>query len=322
MAIFGDLVTMSTPDVLKMLGSRTGKLHIWSASRRQYELHLQQGAVCYFREDGVSVKDKLTLQKSLVELFKLRQGEFDFGPTPATVLTHEVHMTRQEVWQLLATTEVEGEAAEVNAVTNKTTRFKLKGGSPTTTELPTNLQVFLQRSRTLLAAGCSASELAEVVKLPVSLVQLYFIRLRSLDIIMPVRAYATNYGGYNGGSGGDNRGDYVGDYGDGYSGDYSSRGGSGASHDAGNSVGLLEQVSGPVYQPATTAITKAAWSPRQASPSTARPTTASRPQPSAAVSPRSQTPQSQTPQPSTQSAPPKRNFFRRLLSVLSFGGKR
>ncbi len=80
MAIFGGLAKMSTPEVLRLLGNRTGKLYLWPDPQKQFELHLHEGAVYCLKKDGVSVGDKMTLQKRVSELFSVRQGKFDFSP--------------------------------------------------------------------------------------------------------------------------------------------------------------------------------------------------------------------------------------------------
>ena len=193
MAIFGDLANMSTPEVLKLLGTKTGKLHIWPTSQKHYELHLHEGAVYALREDGVGVGDKTALQKSLSELFDLRRGKFDFNPEAFALLAREFSFTRREVLQLLAASEI-SETDDKSPVTDRATRFKLSGSAHH--ELPENIQSFLERAFELLVTGCSAAELADALEMPVPLVQLYLMRLRSLGRVTPVRAYAPGYTGY------------------------------------------------------------------------------------------------------------------------------
>ena len=272
MAIFGDLANMSTPEVFKMLGTRTGKLYLWPTPQKEFELHLHEGAVYCFREDGISVNDKATLQRSLSRLFDVDQGRFDFSQMTLALLSHELNVTRQEVWQLLAAAELTPETTDKQFSTDKATRFKLSNSrlSGLLSDLPENIQTFLQHAHARLATGCSAAELADALDMPVPLVQLYLMRLRSLDKITPVRAYAPGYKGY----------------------------------DAGYR---------PPVAPAPIKETKAPLlSPRaEVTP----------PVPLQPSAPQAVTQQPTARQVATQPVRPKQNFVRRLLSVLSFGGR-
>lgn len=193
MAIFGDLSDMSTLEVLHMLGPRTGKLLIRPAPDRLYELHLCEGAILSFRDDGLALYDTAALRHSVKTLLELRSGEFEFSQTLLNALHYEVNFARQEIWQIAATLETEAES--LNAP-DKATRFKLKGGFNPEIQLPEDLHTFMQNAHDHLFLGSSASDLAEILNLPVTQVQMYFQRLRSLGRITPVRAYAATYATY------------------------------------------------------------------------------------------------------------------------------
>ena len=181
-----------------MLGTRTGKLYLRPTPQKEFELHLHEGAVYCFRENGVSVTGEAALQRGLKGLFGMRQGKFDFSQEAFAHLSHELNFTRREVWQLLATAELTPETTDEHFSTDKATRFKLSSpGYSSVGDLPENLQTFLQRAQALLASGGSAAELADALDMHVPLVQLYLMRLRSLGKITPVRAYAPSYKGYS-----------------------------------------------------------------------------------------------------------------------------
>ena len=181
-----------------MLGTKTGKLYLRPTPQKEFELHLHEGAVYCFRENGVSVTGGAALQRGLKGLLGMRQGKFDFSQEAFARLSHELNFTRREVWQLLATAELTPETTDEPFSADKATRFKLSSpGYSSVGDLPENLQTFLQRAQAPLASGCSAAELADALDMHVPLVQLYLMRLRSLGKIAPVRAYAPGYKGYN-----------------------------------------------------------------------------------------------------------------------------
>lgn len=180
-----------------MLGARTGKLFISTRAAKKYEIHLREGMILSLKDDGFSVLDTVALRHRVTDLLGLRAGKFEFSQVPLNQLAHEVSFNRQEIWQIVATLEPSDEGLGTEHIPDQATRFKLKSGFKTEVKLPDDLRDFLQRSHDLLFSGCSATELASALRLSVPQVQIYFQRLRSLDRITPVRAYAANYGSYN-----------------------------------------------------------------------------------------------------------------------------
>ncbi len=196
MAIFGDLSDMSAPEVLHMLGARTGKLFINTKAGKKFELHLREGMILSFQDDGFSILDTVSLRRSVKALLEMRAGKFEFSQTSLKALAHEVSFTREEILQIAADLQPQQDTLGSEHIPDQATRFRLKNGFNADVRLPDDLRDFMQRSHDHLFSGCSASELASALRLSVPQVQIYFQRLRSLDRITPVRAYATNYGGY------------------------------------------------------------------------------------------------------------------------------
>lgn len=205
MAIFGDLADMPIPEVLRMLGPRTGKLYLRPTPVKQYELHLHEGAIFCFKVAGFSVRDAAQLRRDVADLFRLRRGEFEFKPVPLGGLEREVDLSRQDLLGLTASLDLDADGPDADSsdvkaeahTPDQETRFRLKPGAPAHLELPDNLRTFLWRAHELLSAGCNASELTAALNLHPSLVKLYLIRLRTLGQITPVRAYAADYGGHS-----------------------------------------------------------------------------------------------------------------------------
>ncbi len=179
-----------------MLSSRTGRLHVRPDLKKQYELHLSEGTVLCFKEDGLSVRDPGELRRGLTALLGLRRGGFEFSQALPTALERHVSVAREAVLELSAALDG-GSADAAEGSLDPKTRFRLREGADSGLELPDNLRVFLRRAHAQLTVGCSAEELATALGLHPSVVGLYLLRLRSLEQIAPVRAYAANYRGYS-----------------------------------------------------------------------------------------------------------------------------
>jgi hypothetical protein len=197
MAIFGDLSDMSTPEVLNMLGPRTGKLLIRPAAEKEYELHLREGVIHCLKDNGFSMLDTSALRQRVTDLLGMRSGSFEFSQTLPSALEYEVKFTRNEIWQIAASLTPDSQSVGSEHIPDSATRFRLKNTYNADLKLPEDILDFMQKSHDLLFSGCSAGELANALNLPVAQVQIYFQRLRSLDRITPVRAYAANYGSYS-----------------------------------------------------------------------------------------------------------------------------
>lgn len=185
MAIFGDLSDMSTPEVLTILGRRTGKLLIDLPGPTRYELHLCEATLWSLQVDGTAHMELPVVFYHLAILNRAREGRFEFVGTTLSALEHQLDLPRQE---LLARDDGGDEALEKSAIPDKQTRFRLRPGA--SQAVPENLQVFLQQSQALLARGSSAEEVAQGLGMSAMRVQIYFQRLRVLGRITPVRAYA------------------------------------------------------------------------------------------------------------------------------------
>ena len=184
MAIFGDLSDMSTPEVLTILGRRTGKLLLELPGRNRYELHLCEATLWSFQVGGVPQTELLVVFYHLALLNRAREGRFEFINTGLSALDHQLDLSRQE---LLARDDGGNEALEHTAIPDKQTRFRLKPGS--SQNVPENLQFFLQSAQALLLRGSSAEEVAQALGMSAMRAQIYFQRLRVLGQITPVRAY-------------------------------------------------------------------------------------------------------------------------------------
>ena len=191
MAIFGDLSDMSTPEVLTILGQRTGKLLFDLSGETRYELHLCEATLWSLQVNGTLQSELPVVFYHLAILNRAREGRFEFVQTALSALEHQLNLPRQE---LLARDDGGDEALERASIPDKQTRFRLK--SAPNQLVPENLQLFLQGSQDLLVRGSSAEEVAQALGMSAMRAQIYFQRLRVLGLLAPVRAYTETYAGY------------------------------------------------------------------------------------------------------------------------------
>ena len=198
MAIFGDLADMSTPEILTILGQRTGKLLFKLPEENCYELHLCEATLWSLQLNGTWQSELPAVFYHLSVLNRAREGRFEFINTTFAALEHQLDLPRQE---LLVRDDGSSEPSATAVVLNdkvsdkfldnelpdKQTRFRLKPGQ--SQAVPENLQLFLQQSQALLARGSSAEEVAQALGISAMRAQIYFQRLRVLGQITPVRAY-------------------------------------------------------------------------------------------------------------------------------------
>jgi len=81
MAVFGNLRDMPLPDLVAMLGRRSGVLEVFGlpGKRSGYALALDGGKVLWVRE-GNRLLDPVEARFTLQELFRLQEGAFEFTP--------------------------------------------------------------------------------------------------------------------------------------------------------------------------------------------------------------------------------------------------
>lgn len=183
MAIFGDLSEMSTPEILTILGRRTGKLLFDLPGETRYELHLCEATLWSLQVDGSLQNELPVIFYHLAILNRARAGRFEFVQTTPSALEHQLDLPHQA---LLARDDGGDEALHA-ASPDKRTCFLLQSDS--SQAVPENLQLFLQQSQALLARGSSAEEVAEALNMSAMRAQIYFQQLRILGQIAPVHAY-------------------------------------------------------------------------------------------------------------------------------------
>lgn len=188
MAIFGDLSDLPFPEVLSMLGRRTGRLEIVLPDlSEKIEVHLEQGVLRGVRANGRWLDDPLWVRDRLTALMDAECGCFDFHREEAESLHRSVELS---IPQLLLSI-----AAAVDEISHyrrrfahPETRFVVLGREEVW--LDQDLYDFLTRAEPRLLAGVNASELAGELGLSIEQVQLNLYKLRSVGRVAPLRSFA------------------------------------------------------------------------------------------------------------------------------------
>lgn len=190
MAIFGSLKDMSFPDLVGMLGRRSGVLEVFAlpGHRQAYTIALEGGRVLWVRE-GRRVLEPLQARSVLQELFRMSEGGFEFVPgTPPPPPDGQVLGWPLERL-LLTMTTVEDESRAYSAtLPDPRTRFQAVSMDMWLEE---PLWSFWEKAKPLLGqpGGASAEELARRLGLREREVVYYLHKLRLAGKVSPVRAY-------------------------------------------------------------------------------------------------------------------------------------
>ncbi|WP_448569438.1 DUF4388 domain-containing protein [Thermus sp.] len=186
MAVFGNLRDMPFPDLVAMLGRRSGVLEVFGlpGKRQGYALALDGGKVVWVRE-GNRILDPLEARLVLQELLRLQEGAFEF--TPGIPPAGEAVLGWPLERLLLTMTTVEDEfQAYRPLLPDPKTRFQV---AALEVWLEEPLYSFWERAKPLLQAGASAEDLASRLRLPLDEVRYYLHKLRLAGKVAPVRAY-------------------------------------------------------------------------------------------------------------------------------------
>ncbi|WP_117236581.1 DUF4388 domain-containing protein [Thermus sediminis] len=186
MAIFGNLRDMPFPDLVAMLGRRSGVLEVFGlpGKRQGYAVALDGGKVVWVRE-GNRLLEPLEARSALQELLRLQEGAFEFTPgiPPAGEAALGWPLERL---LLTMTTVVDEIQSHQSFLPDPKTRFQ---AAALEVWLEEPLWSFWERAKPLLQGGASAEDLAARLRLPLDEVRYYLYKLRLAGKVVPVRAY-------------------------------------------------------------------------------------------------------------------------------------
>jgi len=186
-AIFGSLEELPIPEVLSMLGQRSGHLKVWDLpDDKRCDLYIDKGRLKALRINGRRVREVFEVREEMVSLISTQNGAFEFDRCSPEVMQQGVDISIQQML-LSAATAIDEIAAYRNNFADPRTRFQMLTTFDTWTDQ--TLARFWERAEQSLMHGASASELAESLDMNLEQVQLILYKLRSLGIIEPVREF-------------------------------------------------------------------------------------------------------------------------------------
>ncbi len=186
MAIFGNFKDMPFPDLVAMLGRRSGVLEVFGlpGKRQGYAVALDGGKVVWVRE-GRRPLDPVEARLVLQELMRSGEGAFEFVPGVPPVDGAVLGWPLERL--LLSATTMEDElTAYAPLLPDPKTRFQV---ASLEVWLEEPLWSFWERAKGLLQGGASAEEIAKALHLPLDEVRYYLHKLRLAGKVAPVRAY-------------------------------------------------------------------------------------------------------------------------------------
>jgi hypothetical protein len=187
MAIFGSLDELPIPEILSMLGQRSGHLKVWDLpDDKRCDLYIDKGKLKALRINGRKVQEVFEVREEMVSLLSTTRGSFEFDRCAPKALQQGLNVSIQQLL-LSAATAIDEIAAYRNNFADPRTRFQMLTSFDTWTDQ--ELAHFWERAESTLMEGASAQELADMLAISLEQVQLTLYKLRSLGIIEPVRQF-------------------------------------------------------------------------------------------------------------------------------------
>jgi hypothetical protein len=182
MPLVGDLCEFPLPEVLLLIGSRTGRLRLFDApgivpmtidlsAAHAHGLHIEDN----FLTDTRQIVAELSF------LIETGEGMFEFTSQPVIAVKNDQPLPISELVMLLVL-HVDEKLAKQNAVLAPQLFYILETPLPDA-DLEPGLNLFLQQSKQLLAGGVRSEDLAEYLGLGEEMVRLNLYQLHQLNFL-------------------------------------------------------------------------------------------------------------------------------------------
>jgi len=182
MPLVGNLSEFPLPEVLLLIGSRTGRLRLYDAPQIvPIEIDLSEG-----HAHGLHIGDTFLTESShivaeLSFLVETGNGMFEFSAQPVVSVRREQPLPISELVMLLVL-HVDEKLAKQHAVLAPQLFYMLETPPPEV-DLDLDLNLFYQQSRQLLAGGVRTEDLAEYLGLEENVVELNLYNLHQLGFV-------------------------------------------------------------------------------------------------------------------------------------------
>jgi len=182
MPLVGNLSEFPLPEVLLLIGSRTGRLRLYDAPEIiPLEMDLSEGHAHGLHIGDSFLTERAQIVAELSFMVETGEGMFEFSAQPVISVRHNEQLPINELVMLLVL-HVDEKLAKQNAVLAPQLFYMLET-SPPEMEIDPDLNLFYQQSRQLLAGGVRSEDLAEYMGLEHTVVRLHLDTLHQFGFV-------------------------------------------------------------------------------------------------------------------------------------------
>lgn len=187
MAIFGDLLELQLPELLNLVGRRTGKLELLEVGKfKRVELHISTQCLKGIVIGDELLDDALLVRDKLASVMNETSGTFEFHKVPEIALRGSLSISIPQLLLSIASTIDEIDAYR-KSFSHPNTIYKCL--TPCEVWLDEDLYLFFEKAQPYLNSGVDAQVLANKLDLSLDQIQLYLYKLRSVGKVSPIRAF-------------------------------------------------------------------------------------------------------------------------------------
>jgi hypothetical protein len=182
MALVGNLTEFPLPEVMLLIGSRTGRLRVFNVTGlAPITIDLSQGNAHGLHIDKHFITDPEQIVSELSYMVETGEGQFEFTPQPIVSVRRDEPLPISELVMLLVL-HVDEKLAKQRALLAPQLFYLLE--SPCRQpDLDSSLNLFFQQSRQLLSGGVRAEDLAEYLGLDEKMVRENLDQLHQFGIV-------------------------------------------------------------------------------------------------------------------------------------------
>ena len=182
MPLVGNLSEFPLPEVLLLIGSRTGRLRIYDVPDiLPVEMDLSESQAHGLHIGDYFVTERSQIVAELSFMVETGEGMFEFSAQPVVSVPRDEPLPINELVMLLVL-HVDEKLAKQRALLAPQLFYMLETPPPETAIDP-NLNLFYQQSRQLLAEGVRAEDLADYLGLEQDVVRLNLDKLHQLGFV-------------------------------------------------------------------------------------------------------------------------------------------
>jgi hypothetical protein len=182
MAISGNLSDFPLPEILLLIGRRTGRLRLFNAEEYlPMELDLSEGCAHGLHLNGNVIVEPPQIVAELAYAIETGEGTFEFTPQPVETVAR-LHPLALTDLALQVVMYVDESQAKHRAVLDPELFYVLVPSRPAG-DLRGELKRFFQQSRHLLSGGVRSEDLAEYLGVDEAMARLQLFHLHQLGLV-------------------------------------------------------------------------------------------------------------------------------------------